>query len=295
MNRLYLVSIILLALSLNIIISNSFSYGESDVANSTTSNGPTTKLNSNLMNDTTYFLIKYIQEYNKNGSIINKTAIYDSDQNEATIEYNNSTYYKTLTKQEEDLLKKTIFDINFFELPHAYPMTLESIRDEDFNSYNLTVSLYNMTNSVYWIEKQQKTVPSGLELLKDTIESWLRTSTLNQQEHPITIIKPSCGPIEGFPFNIMTNGFAPNRTVHWELLDQNKEPTLLGYFETNSTGGFNETTDDFEISPGKYQLHVYDDIDNDAEEDFVGKETFTELASPCSQESNSTSLLVGGS
>jgi hypothetical protein len=68
----------------------------------------------------------------------------------------------------------------------------------------------------------------------------------------------------------------------------------LGYFETNDTGGFNETSDVSQILPGKYQLHVFDDVDNDAHGDFVGKETFTTLSFPCEQNNNTTSAQASG-
>ena len=92
----------------------------------------------------------------------------------------------------------------------------------------------------------------------------------------------------------MTNGFAPNRTLHWELIDKDHQPALLGYFETNSTGGFNQSPEVSQILPGKYLLHVFDDVDNDAHSDFVGKETFTTLSLPCEQNNNTTSAQASG-
>jgi hypothetical protein len=173
-------------------------------------------------------------------------------------------------------------------------MTLVAPPDENISAYNLTATIYNKTNSVYWTDMQNETVPSGLTFLKDRIEGWLQNASLNKQENPTTSITPSCGPIEGFNFKMMTNGFAPNRTVHWELLDKDHQPSLLGYFETNDTGGFNETSDVSQILPGKYQLHVFDDVDNDAHGDFVGKETFTTLSFPCEQNNNTTSAQASG-
>jgi hypothetical protein len=236
--------------------------------------------------------VKYIQSDWKTGNV-NKTAQYDSNQNAVTVEYNNSTYYTTLTNQEEKSLKLAVLDLNFFRLPSGYPMTLEA-PTENVSTYNLTATINNLTNSVYWTDMQNDTVPSGLFLLKDRIEGWLQNASLNEQENPTTTITPSCGPIEGFTFDMMTNGFAPNRTVHWELLDKDHQPALLGYFETNSTGGFNDTADVSQILPGKYQLHVFDDVDNDAHGDFVGKETFTTLSFPCEQNNNATSAQAGG-
>src|SRR6476619_2488893 len=278
-----------------IINHNNFTFAATNITtNNTTANGSNTNFPSYLMNQSNYFFVKYIQSDWKTGNV-NKTAQYDSNQNAVTVEYNNSTYYTKLTEQEEKSLKLALLDLNFFQLPSGYPMTLVAPPDENISAYNLTATIYNKTNSVYWTDMQNETVPSGLTFLKDRIEGWLQNASLNKQENPTTSITPSCGPIEGFNFKMMTNGFAPNRTVHWELLDKDHQPSLLGYFETNDTGGFNETSDVSQILPGKYQLHVFDDVDNDAHGDFVGKETFTTLSFPCEQNNNTTSAQASGS
>ena len=277
-----------------IINHNNFTFAATNITtNNTTANGSNTNFPSYLMNQSNYFFVKYIQSDWKTGNV-NKTAQYDSNQNAVTVEYNNSTYYTKLTEQEEKSLKLALLDLNFFQLPSGYPMTLVAPPDENISAYNLTATIYNKTNSVYWTDMQNETVPSGLTFLKDRIEGWLQNASLNKQENPTTSITPSCGPIEGFNFKMMTNGFAPNRTVHWELLDKDHQPSLLGYFETNDTGGFNETSDVSQILPGKYQLHVFDDVDNDAHGDFVGKETFTTLSFPCEQNNNTTSAQASG-
>jgi hypothetical protein len=277
-----------------IINHNNFTFAATNITtNNTTANGSNTNFPSYLMNQSNYFFVKYIQSDWKTGNV-NKTAQYDSNQNAVTVEYNNSTYYTKLTEQEEKSLKLALLDLNFFQLPSGYPMTLVAPPDENISAYNLSATIYNKTNSVYWTDMQNETVPSGLTFLKDRIEGWLQNASLNKQENPTTSITPSCGPIEGFNFKMMTNGFAPNRTVHWELLDKDHQPSLLGYFETNDTGGFNETSDVSQILPGKYQLHVFDDVDNDAHGDFVGKETFTTLSFPCEQNNNTTSAQASG-
>jgi len=243
-----------------------------------------------LLNETNYFFVEYIHYNGLNSNQINKTVLYDSNENEVTIEYNNSTYYKTLTKDEENSFKKTFLDISFFELQSGYPITVENIQDKEYDSYNLTATIDNRTNSVYWIDKEYTTAPQELYLLKDNIENWLFSSLLitNKQSNPTTIVTPTCGPVEGFNFNMTVNDFSPHRTVHWELLDKDQQPALLGYFEANNTGGFNEALYATDILPGKYILHLYDDKDNDAQEDWVGKETFTELSIPCDPNINST-------
>src|SRR6476660_551600 len=295
MVRHYLFLAATLMLFLVVIINhNNFTFAATNITtNNTTANGSNTNFPSYLMNQSNYFFVKYIQSDWKTGNV-NKTAQYDSNQNAVTVEYNNSTYYTTLTDQEEKSLKLALLDLNFFRLPSGYPMTLVAPTNENIIAYNLTATIYNKTNSVYWTDMQNETVPSGLTFLKDRIEGWLQNASLNKQENPTTSITPSCGPIEGFNFKMMTNGFAPNRTVHWELLDKDHQPSLLGYFETNDTGGFNETSDVSQILPGKYQLHVFDDVDNDAHGDFVGKETFTTLSFPCEQNNNTTSAQASG-
>ena len=295
MVRHYLFLAATLMLFLVVIINhNNFTFAATNITtNNTTANGSNTNFPSYLMNQSNYFFVKYIQSDWKTGNV-NKTAQYDSNQNAVTVEYNNSTYYTKLTEQEEKSLKLALLDLNFFQLPSGYPMTLVAPPDENISAYNLTATIYNKTNSVYWTDMQNETVPSGLTFLKDRIEGWLQNASLNKQENPTISITPSCGPIEGFNFKMMTNGFAPNRTVHWELLDKDHQPSLLGYFETNDTGGFNETSDVSQILPGKYQLHVFDDVDNDAHGDFVGKETFTTLSFPCEQNNNTTSAQASG-
>src|SRR6476620_290018 len=295
MVRHYLFLAATLMLFLVVIINhNNFTFAATNITtNNTTANGSNTNFPSYLMNQSNYFFVKYIQSDWKTGNV-NKTAQYDSNQNAVTVEYNNSTYYTKLTEQEEKSLKLALLDLNFFQLPSGYPMTLVAPPDENISAYNLTATINNLTNSVYWTDMQNETVPSGLTFLKDRIEDWLQNASLNKQENPTTSITPSCGPIEGFNFKMMTNGFAPNRTVHWELLDKDHQPSLLGYFETNDTGGFNETSDVSQILPGKYQLHVFDDVDNDAHGDFVGKETFTTLSFPCEQNNNTTSAQASG-
>lgn len=276
---------------------DNFSYSELVDVNIANTNNSSPSINPDLylMNETNYFFVKYIQSSGQNGSIINKTALYDSNENEVTLEYNNAIYNKTLTMEEENSFKKTLLDNNFFNFNSSYPITVENIKDKQFNSYNLTVIIDNKTNSVYWVDKEYTTAPQGLYLIKDKIENLLLTSLIkNKHENPATILTPICGPVEGFNFDIMTNGFAPDRIVHWELLDKDQQPALLGYFETNQTGGFNETSYATDILPGKYQLHLYDDKDNDAHEDSIGKETFTELSIPCDQKNNSTTLQVSG-
>lgn len=296
MKNVYILLSILFALLFSVFLNYyiNFSSAQIDVTVKETNNKSKLSSDSYLMNETNYFFVKYIQKSNGlTDSIINKTVIYDSNDNELTIEYNNSDYYKTLTIEEENLLKKTLLDLNFFGLPSSYPISKENIKDKRYNSYNLTVTIDNKTNSVYWIDKEYTVIPSELYFINDKIEDWFKSASI-KEEKPTSIVTPICGPTDGFDFKITTNGFAPDRIVHWELLDKEQQPALLGYFETNNTGGFNETSYIADVLPGKYQLHLYDDKDNDAQEDFVGKEIFTGLSIPCEPTHNNTSLQVTG-
>lgn len=269
---------------------NNYSFSELVNGNMTNTNNKLSSIisDSYLMNESDYFFVKYIHKNGLNASTINKTALYDSNKNEATTEYNKTNYYKTLTKEEENSFKKFLLAMNFFKLKSSYPISVENVKDRQYNSYNLTVTIDNKTNSVYWLDKNYTTTPAQLYVVKDKIENWISSSSPIKKENPTTILTPICGPVEGFNFNIKANGFAPNRTVHWELLDKDQQPALLGYIETNNTGGFNETEYATDILPDKYQLHLYDDKDNDAHEDWAGSETFRELSIPCNSNSNNS-------
>lgn len=201
---------------------NNYSFSELVNGNMTNTNNKLSSIisDSYLMNESDYFFVKYIHKNGLNASTINKTALYDSNKNEATTEYNKTNYYKTLTKEEENSFKKFLLAMNFFKLKSSYPISVENVKDRQYNSYNLTVTIDNKTNSVYWLDKNYTTTPAQLYVVKDKIENWISSSSPIKKENPTTILTPICGPVEGFNFNIKANGFAPNRTVHWELLDK---------------------------------------------------------------------------
>ena len=96
---LYLFLVAILMLSLAVIINHiNFTYAETNIttANNIPANGSNPNFPSYLMNQSNYFFVKYTQSDWKTGNV-NKTAQYDSNQNAVTVEYNNSTYYTTLT------------------------------------------------------------------------------------------------------------------------------------------------------------------------------------------------------
>jgi hypothetical protein len=81
---------------------------------------------------------------------------------------------------------------------------------------------------------------------------------------PKVEISPTCGPHEpGFNIVINANGFTPNGTVAWKFVNSESKIPLYGYFETNSTGGFNDVTFADDLLNGKYKLYYADDVDND--------------------------------
>ena len=99
---LYLFLVAILMLSLAVIINHiNFTYAETNIPTNATANASNTNLPAYLTNESNYFFVKYIQSDWKTG-IVNKTAQYDSNQNAVTVEYNNSTYYATLTDKEEN-------------------------------------------------------------------------------------------------------------------------------------------------------------------------------------------------
>jgi hypothetical protein len=95
-------------------------------------------------------------------------------------------------------------------------------------------------------------------------------------------VTPNCGPIEGFNIFLETSGFLPNSNVHWDLINAEDNSTgLSGYFNTNSTGGFEEPTFADDLPPGKYIINFFDDINNDEKVDSGRAVIFTNLSIPC--------------
>src|ERR1051325_4215451 len=79
---------------------------------------------------------------------------------------------------------------------------------------------------------------------------------------PKVDISPTCGPTEpGFNIVINANGFKPNSTVAYKFVDSDSKIPLYGYFDTNSTGGFNDVTFADDLKAGHYKLYFGDDSD----------------------------------
>jgi hypothetical protein len=99
---------------------------------------------------------------------------------------------------------------------------------------------------------------------------------------PKVDISPTCGPHEpGFNIVFNANGFKPNGTVAWKFVDTESKNPLYGYYETNSTGGFNEVTFADDLKNGEYKLYFADDVNNDNVFDIGAKRVFVNVTIPC--------------
>jgi hypothetical protein len=101
---------------------------------------------------------------------------------------------------------------------------------------------------------------------------------------PMVDISPTCGPHEpGFNIVINANGFLPNSTVAWKFVSSESKIPLYGYFETNSTGGFNDITFADDLKPDHYKLYFADDANNDNVFDIGSKRIYANVTIPCPQ------------
>ena len=103
---------------------------------------------------------------------------------------------------------------------------------------------------------------------------------------PRVEISPTCGPHEpGFNIVMNVNGFIPNSTVAYKFVDSDSKIPLYGYFETNTTGGFNDVTFADDLKPGNYKLYFADDANNDNAFDIGSKRIYANVTIPCENES----------
>lgn len=99
---------------------------------------------------------------------------------------------------------------------------------------------------------------------------------------PMVNISPTCGPHEpGFNIVINANGFAPNSTVAWKMVNSNSTIPLYGYFETNNTGGFNDVTFADDLAEDHYKMYFGDDTNNDGTFDIGAKRVYANVTIPC--------------
>ncbi len=107
-------------------------------------------------------------------------------------------------------------------------------------------------------------------------------SILTVFAEPKVDISPTCGPHEpGFNIVMNVNGFMPNSTVAWKFVDSNSTIPLYGYFETNSTGGFNDVTFADDLKEGNYKMYFADDANNDNVFDIGSKRIYANVTIPC--------------
>ena len=108
------------------------------------------------------------------------------------------------------------------------------------------------------------------------------TSIMNVYAEPKVDISPTCGPAEpGFNIVINANGFMPNSTVAYKFVDSDSKIPLYGYFETNSTGGFNDVTFADDLKDDNYKLYFADDSNNDNVFDIGAERIYANVTIPC--------------
>lgn len=107
-------------------------------------------------------------------------------------------------------------------------------------------------------------------------------SNMSVFAEPKVDISPTCGPHEpGFNIVINANGFMPNSTVAYKFVTSESKIPLYGYFETNSTGGFNDVTFADDLKPDNYKLYFADDANNDNVFDIGAKRIYANVTIPC--------------
>jgi hypothetical protein len=107
-------------------------------------------------------------------------------------------------------------------------------------------------------------------------------SIMSAFAEPKVDISPTCGPHEpGFNIVINANGFMPNSNVAYKFVTSDSKIPLYGYFETNSTGGFNDITFADDLKPDHYKLYFADDADNDNAFDIGSKRIYANVTIPC--------------
>lgn len=100
-----------------------------------------------------------------------------------------------------------------------------------------------------------------------------------QSDEPKVKMNYECGTLDINAW-LNVNGFEPNSTVSWIVVSPKAESGFIfGYFDTNSTGGFNEFTHLSELSESDYSVQVFDDSNVDGIPD-EGKKMFTATMSP---------------
>ncbi|HEY7227150.1 MAG TPA: hypothetical protein VH481_03395 [Nitrososphaeraceae archaeon] len=95
---------------------------------------------------------------------------------------------------------------------------------------------------------------------------------------PKVDISPTQGPeCPGFNVVINANGFKPNSTVAVKFVGSDSKIPLGTYFDTNSTGGFNQVTFADDLKADHYKLYVGDDANSDNKFDIGGTRIYANL------------------
>ncbi|MGG6461095.1 MAG: hypothetical protein ACM3JQ_06690 [Candidatus Eiseniibacteriota bacterium] len=99
---------------------------------------------------------------------------------------------------------------------------------------------------------------------------------------PAVHVSPTCGPADpGFNIVINANGFGPNSNVNWKMIDSHNGIPLYGYFQTNSTGGFNDVTFADDLKADNYKMAFGTDANNDNKFDAGAPILFANITIPC--------------
>ena len=123
-------------------------------------------------------------------------------------------------------------------------------------------------------------------LITGTLSLLILASSLvwsNVLAYPSAKVIPSCGPVEGFGVSIIANGFKPNRTVDWQIVNSKGDVPLFGYFNSNMSGGFNETTYADDLTKGRYKMYFGTDSNNDNIMDTNVTRIYVNLTLPCEE------------
>ncbi len=100
---------------------------------------------------------------------------------------------------------------------------------------------------------------------------------------PIADIEPECGVLRDHRINMTVNGFNKNGNVYWEFINSKGFMDPYGYFDTNTTGGFNDFTFADGFSPDTYIVRFFDDKNNDYVKDPNGVEISLTYTIPCNK------------
>ena len=95
-------------------------------------------------------------------------------------------------------------------------------------------------------------------------------------------VNPSCGPgTPGFNVNVNANGFKPDDSVKWNLVNSMGQIPLWGYFQTNDTGGFSDVTFMDDVRDDTYKMNFGDNDNNDRNPQPQSPSVSVDITIPC--------------